>query len=424
VANAFGTRAGSVAYQPVLDPRQDGVVNAGDLLLIAGKLLQECNVVAASAYNGDGLRIYLSENGATRRYTWDVAAGPSALLADSWGVTYEYGLEAILEERVGVATFYHQDGLDSTIMTTNAAGAVSGRYAYDVYGAPRVASPTLGFTGEQQDGSGLIYLRARSYDPSTGRLLTRDPVQGHDILGQTSHPYVYATDNPISLTDPTGMLSWKDVKAAAKRVLAPVVKPVVKVYQKYIAPVVKPVVQAVQRYVAPVVKPVAKVYQQYIAPVVKAVAQAVQPYLAPVEGPWPRPGQPQPPGPPPRGDEEIYKEIDRQVEAIRPLAEKAARVIVEHPQLLEPIASIAFRAYCLSSGLCQFLYMNLCATPAGMTLPECRPDPAKAPKAFIPPPQTSSLALVASAFSQIPPDYTATAGTWNPYVSVQRPVGK
>ena len=48
--------------------------------------------------------------------------------------------------------------------------------------------------------TGLVYLRARYYDPSTAQFLTRDP------LGQlTRQPYSYANDNPINNTDPTGL---------------------------------------------------------------------------------------------------------------------------------------------------------------------------------------------------------------------------
>jgi RHS repeat-associated protein len=55
-----------------------------------------------------------------------------------------------------------------------------------------------------QDPTGLIYLRARWYDPGTGRFLTRDPFPGLAGLPSTQHPYVYAGNNPVLYTDPSG----------------------------------------------------------------------------------------------------------------------------------------------------------------------------------------------------------------------------
>ena len=66
---------------------------------------------------------------------------------------------------------------------------------------------TRRFTGETQDPTGLYYLRARWYDPATGRFLTRDPFPGLAALPQTQHPYVYVGNNPVNLTDPGGEIA-------------------------------------------------------------------------------------------------------------------------------------------------------------------------------------------------------------------------
>jgi RHS repeat-associated protein len=48
--------------------------------------------------------------------------------------------------------------------------------------------------------SGLIYLRARYYDPATGQFLNRDP-----LVDETRAPYSYAGNNPLNRTDPSGL---------------------------------------------------------------------------------------------------------------------------------------------------------------------------------------------------------------------------
>ena len=57
------------------------------------------------------------------------------------------------------------------------------------------------YAGEYADpDSGLIYLRARFYDPNTGQFLTRDALE--DI---THEPYVYAGGDPVNQIDPLGL---------------------------------------------------------------------------------------------------------------------------------------------------------------------------------------------------------------------------
>ena len=51
---------------------------------------------------------------------------------------------------------------------------------------------------------GLLYLRARWYDPDTGRFLTKDPFPGLTVFPQTQHPYVYCHNDPVNYTDPSG----------------------------------------------------------------------------------------------------------------------------------------------------------------------------------------------------------------------------
>ncbi len=60
-------------------------------------------------------------------------------------------------------------------------------------------SPFL-FTGEQRDSeTSLYYLRARYYDPETGRFLARDPVTGFAGLPSSQNPYAYVSNNLVNL---------------------------------------------------------------------------------------------------------------------------------------------------------------------------------------------------------------------------------
>ena len=58
--------------------------------------------------------------------------------------------------------------------------------------------------------SGLIYLRARVYDPGTGQFLTVDP-----WVGLRGEPYSYSEDDPINKYDPTGRCSFICVAGVA-----------------------------------------------------------------------------------------------------------------------------------------------------------------------------------------------------------------
>ena len=47
-------------------------------------------------------------------------------------------------------------------------------------------------------------MRARYYDPTSGRFVSRDPFPGLMRLPQTLNPYAYVTNNPVNLIDPSG----------------------------------------------------------------------------------------------------------------------------------------------------------------------------------------------------------------------------
>ena len=63
-----------------------------------------------------------------------------------------------------------------------------------------------GYAGEWTDASGLQYLRARYYSPAQGRFLTKDPFPGFLSQPATLNPYAYVANNPVLMSDPSGMI--------------------------------------------------------------------------------------------------------------------------------------------------------------------------------------------------------------------------
>ncbi len=162
------------------------------------------------AYDGDGLRVSKTPTGGTTEaYVWDRRTRLPAILADG-GSYYIYGPAGMPLEQVngsGAAFFYHADQLGSIRMITDSKGATAATYTYDVYGNtvsstnPGQVSNPFGYAGAYSDAeSGLLYLRARYYDPSTAQFISGDP-----LFSRTAHRYVYANASPLNLVDPTGL---------------------------------------------------------------------------------------------------------------------------------------------------------------------------------------------------------------------------
>jgi RHS repeat-associated protein len=98
--------------------------------------------------------------------------------------------------------------IEKKATVTNSSATKTDGYSYDAFGAPThspgSSTQPFQFTGQQTDSdSGLQYLRARYYDPGTGRFLSKDPLP-------IDNRYSYVSNNPITMVDPLGLCGWTD----------------------------------------------------------------------------------------------------------------------------------------------------------------------------------------------------------------------
>jgi RHS repeat-associated protein len=173
------------------------------------------SVTAEYVYNGDGVRISKTVAGETTGYALDLLATLPVVISDTDAV-YLYGLDIIAQQQ-SERLYYMHDGLGSVRQLVDTTGQVEANYAYDPFGVPVAEgdeSNPYRYTGEAWDGEvGLLYLRARYYQPEVGRFITKDPWGGDLARPATLNLYVYARNNPSNLVDPSGlqgcgMLPW------------------------------------------------------------------------------------------------------------------------------------------------------------------------------------------------------------------------
>ena len=109
----------------------------------------------------------------------------------------------IRTDAANMSQYYHQDGLGSVVSSTNMAGTIEATARYDAWGMTKESTgniPQYGYTGREPDATGLMYYRARYYDPATSRFTQRDPKGFIDGINR----YAYTVNNPVNYTDPRG----------------------------------------------------------------------------------------------------------------------------------------------------------------------------------------------------------------------------
>ena len=100
---------------------------------------------------------------------------------------------------------FHHDHLNSVTALTGHAGSIKETTRYDAFGEILNQTNNTGndllFTGRERDQTtGLIYYRARYYDPEIGRFITEDPLGFQAGINF----YAYVNNNPVNFNDPSG----------------------------------------------------------------------------------------------------------------------------------------------------------------------------------------------------------------------------
>ncbi len=182
-------------------------------------------------YDPSGNRIYKSvDNGSTttdRKYIVDtVGRLPVILLEvdtsqndpnDSIVKTYLYANAQILAQQDGYYEtniyFYLHDRLGSIRQMIDTSANVKDKYTYEPFGTPFASEVTetitnpWTFTGQYYDSEiEQYYLRARQFDPTLYRFVSRDPYSGSLQEPLELHRYIYCMNDPSNHVDASGQM--------------------------------------------------------------------------------------------------------------------------------------------------------------------------------------------------------------------------
>jgi len=184
-----------------------------------GRLAQVTKAGAASSsyvYGADGQRLVRREGTTTTVYL----PGGTELSATgtTLGVTrfYAFAGQAVATRTGKYLSQSHiivSDAQSTAQVMVRGSDNTVARQRTSVFGETRTAPvswPTNhGFLDKPVDGTGLVAVGARYYDPGRARFISVDPVMDLSDPRQWN-PYAYASNNPVTFMDPTGMF-WAEI---------------------------------------------------------------------------------------------------------------------------------------------------------------------------------------------------------------------
>jgi RHS repeat-associated protein len=162
-------------------------------------------------YDGDGKRVWKTSG---KLYWYGTGSDPVMETDLSGNLTDEYiffgGKRIARRDSSGNVVYYMTDHLGTSRIVTSSAGAILDESDFYPFGGERVITFSSGntykFTGKERDSeSGLDNFEARYLGSSLGRFMSPDPMGGKTEDPQSLNRYAYVRNNPLTLTDPSGM---------------------------------------------------------------------------------------------------------------------------------------------------------------------------------------------------------------------------
>jgi RHS repeat-associated protein len=175
------------------------------------------SVLTRYAYRADGLRHHKSTNGVLTTHVWD---GANIVLERNTGGMVMNRFNRCLSGKLIKSDhhgWYLHNARGDVVQRVGDEKQVFQNYRYTAFGinlgSTFGSSNPFRYAGEYWDGeSGEYYLRARSYNPRTGRFTQADPYwnignmqRSNRAILQAGNLYMYTMHNPIRWIDPWGL---------------------------------------------------------------------------------------------------------------------------------------------------------------------------------------------------------------------------
>ena len=189
----------------------DNVVNHYNALNQLTETLTK-NYKVSFTYDAEGLRTGKTVNGEKTIYVWD---GDQVVMELSKGGAvqkrYIRGNDLVYADKGENTekTYYVTDMHGNVVQLLDESGNVTKTYEYDSFGnevkPEKKDENPYRYCGEYYDKeTEEVYLRARYYEPSVGRFITRDTYTGESDEPLSLHLYTYCANDGVNAWDPSG----------------------------------------------------------------------------------------------------------------------------------------------------------------------------------------------------------------------------